>query len=145
MGAASSSQAMAPRNGGVTNEAITSMRTARRSGMSVRATIQPIGAATTQQIDADRDGDDEGRQQRLDEGGIGEEGAEIGERDVARAIGEGEHHEPADRQHDQQAQAGGEQRHHGAGQVDARSPRRRRRGPWKGLDRQARLRTCRLG
>ena len=41
---------MAPRNGGVTNEAVTSSRTVRRSGMSVRATSQPIGAATTQQI-----------------------------------------------------------------------------------------------
>ena len=50
MGAASSSQAMAPRNGGVTNEAVTSARTVRRSGMSVRATSQPIGAATTQQM-----------------------------------------------------------------------------------------------
>ena len=49
-GAASSSQAMAPRNGGVTNEAVTSVRTVRRSGMSVRATSQPIGAATAQQI-----------------------------------------------------------------------------------------------
>ena len=50
MGAASSSQAMAPRNGGVTNEAITRMRIAPRSGMSVRATIQPSGAATRQQM-----------------------------------------------------------------------------------------------
>ena len=50
MGAASSSQAMAPRNGGVTNEAITSTRMACRSGMSVRATIQPMGAATRQQV-----------------------------------------------------------------------------------------------
>jgi hypothetical protein len=41
---------MAPRNGGVTNEAVTSVRTVRRSGMSVRATNQPIGAATAQQI-----------------------------------------------------------------------------------------------
>ncbi len=49
-GAASSSQAMAPRNGGVTNDAVTNRRTVRRSGMSVRATSQPIGAATTQQI-----------------------------------------------------------------------------------------------
>ena len=53
MGAASSSQAMAPRNGGVTNDAVTRRRTVRRSGMSVRATSQPIGAATTQQISAD--------------------------------------------------------------------------------------------
>src|SRR5712691_3963245 len=48
-GAASSSQAMAPRNGGVTNEAVTSARTVRRNGMSVRATSQPIGAASAQQ------------------------------------------------------------------------------------------------
>ncbi len=53
MGAANSSQAMAPRNGGVTKDAITSARTVRRSGMSVRATSQPIGAATTQQITAE--------------------------------------------------------------------------------------------
>ena len=49
MGAASSSQAMAPRNGGVTNEAVTSARTALENGRSVRATSQPIGAATAQQ------------------------------------------------------------------------------------------------
>ena len=41
---------MAPRNGGVTKDAVTSARTVRRSGMSVRATSQPIGAATKQQI-----------------------------------------------------------------------------------------------
>lgn len=41
---------MAPRNGGVTNEAVTRARTERRSGMSVRATSQPIGAAMTQQM-----------------------------------------------------------------------------------------------
>jgi len=50
LGAASSSQAMAPRKGGVTNEAVTSARTVRRSGMSVRATSQPMGAAKAQQI-----------------------------------------------------------------------------------------------
>src|SRR5215831_17485579 len=49
-GAASSSQAMAPRNGGVTKDAVTSARTVRRSGMSVRATSQPMGAATAQQM-----------------------------------------------------------------------------------------------
>ena len=43
---------MAPRNGGVTNDAVTRMRIVRRSGMSVRATSQPIGAATAQQINA---------------------------------------------------------------------------------------------
>ena len=50
MGAASISQATAPTNGGVTSEAITRVRTVRRSGMSVRATSQPSGAATMQQI-----------------------------------------------------------------------------------------------
>ena len=44
---------MAPRNGGVTKEAVTSARTVRRSGMSVRATSQPIGEATAQQMIAD--------------------------------------------------------------------------------------------
>ena len=37
----------------MTNEAVTSARIVRRSGMSVRATSQPIGAATTQQMTAD--------------------------------------------------------------------------------------------
>ena len=50
MGAASSSHAMAPRNGGVTNDAVTSARTVRRNGMSVRATSQPMGAANAQQM-----------------------------------------------------------------------------------------------
>src|SRR6266705_6833379 len=53
LGAASNSQAIAPRNGGVTNEAVTSARIVRRSGMSVRATSQPIGAATAQHRNAD--------------------------------------------------------------------------------------------
>ena len=48
MGAARISQATAPRNGGVTNDAVTSARMVRVIGMSVRATSQPIGAATTQ-------------------------------------------------------------------------------------------------
>src|SRR5262245_37838269 len=50
LGAARSSQAMAPRNGGVTNEAVTKARTLLRSGMSVRATSHAIGAATAQQM-----------------------------------------------------------------------------------------------
>ena len=50
LGAASISQAMAPTKGGVTSEAITSVRTVRRHGMSVRATSQPSGAATRQQM-----------------------------------------------------------------------------------------------
>jgi hypothetical protein len=41
---------MAPRNGGVTKDAVTSARTVRRSGMSVRATSQPMGAANAQQM-----------------------------------------------------------------------------------------------
>src|SRR5258706_2189344 len=49
LGAANSSQAMAPRNGGVTNDAATSARMVGVNGMSVRATSQPIGAATAQQ------------------------------------------------------------------------------------------------
>src|SRR3954470_19576893 len=53
LGAASNSQATAPRNGGVTNEAVTSARMVCRPGMSVRDTSQPIGAATVQQIAAD--------------------------------------------------------------------------------------------
>src|SRR6185503_18586068 len=48
LGAASISQATAPTNGGVTSEAITRVRTVRDSGMSVRATSQPSGAATAQ-------------------------------------------------------------------------------------------------
>src|SRR6478736_6745526 len=50
LGAASISQATAPTNGGVTSEAITRVRTVRDSGMSVRATSQPMGAAIMQQI-----------------------------------------------------------------------------------------------
>src|SRR6185503_20791207 len=40
-------------NGGVTKDAITSARIVRPSGTSVRATTQPIGAATAQQIAED--------------------------------------------------------------------------------------------
>src|SRR3977135_669979 len=50
LGAASNSQATAPRNGGVTNEAVTSARMNCRPGISVRDTSHPIGAATNQQI-----------------------------------------------------------------------------------------------
>src|SRR6201996_8821728 len=53
LGAASNSQATAPRNGGVTNDAVTSARMNLRPGMSVRDTSHPIGAATTQQIAAE--------------------------------------------------------------------------------------------
>src|SRR5476649_1000339 len=53
LGAASSSQAMAPRNGGVTNDAVTSARITGLNGKSVRAASQPMGAATAQQMTAD--------------------------------------------------------------------------------------------
>src|ERR1700690_4014485 len=53
LGAASNSQATAPRNGGVTNEAVTSARMNCRPGMSVRDTSHPIGAATAQQMMAE--------------------------------------------------------------------------------------------
>ena len=104
MGAASSSQAMAPRNGGVTNEAITRMRTVRRSGMSVRATSQPMGAATRQQTTLTDAAMVSVVSSGSTKAGSVNERAEVGERDGARAVGEGEHDEPADRQHDQQAQ-----------------------------------------
>ena len=68
-GAASSSQAIAPRNGGVTNDAVTSARTVRRSGMSVRATSQPIGAATAQQITPTLVARIEGGDERIEEVG----------------------------------------------------------------------------
>src|SRR5215468_12266187 len=52
-GAASNSQATAPRNGGVTKDAVTSARMICRPGISVRDTSQLMGAATTQQIAAE--------------------------------------------------------------------------------------------
>ena len=48
-GAARISQAMAPRKGGVTKDAVTSPRTIWRPGMSVRATIHARGVATMQE------------------------------------------------------------------------------------------------
>ena len=69
--------------------------------------------------DADRRGNRQRCQQRVDECGIGEQRMEVGERRVARAVGEGKHHQPADRQDDQQAQRRGKQRHHRTRQVDA--------------------------
>ncbi len=74
---------MAPRNGGVTNEAVTSARTVRRSGMSVRATSQPIGAATTQQMTADEVARMTVVISGLEEGRIGEERREVAEREGA--------------------------------------------------------------
>ena len=53
MGAARISQATAPRNGGVTNEAVTSARMALEKGRSVRATSHAIGAAMAQQAAAE--------------------------------------------------------------------------------------------
>ena len=54
LGAANNSQATAPRNGGVTNDAVTSARMNCRPGISVRDTSHPIGAATMQQITAEQ-------------------------------------------------------------------------------------------
>src|SRR5665647_2651903 len=53
LGDDNSSQAMAPRNSGVTNEAVTSARMTPENCRSVRATSQPIGATTVQQITAE--------------------------------------------------------------------------------------------
>jgi len=52
LGAANSSHAIAPRKGGVTKRCRDQGRATvrRRSGMSVRATSQPMGAANTQQM-----------------------------------------------------------------------------------------------
>ena len=119
MGAARTSQAMAPRNGGVTNEAITRMRMVRGE-RDVGARHDPAQRRGDEAADdAHRGGDGERGQQRLDEGRVGEERVEVGERGIARTIGEGEHHQPGDRQHDQQAQRRREQHHHPAGEVDA--------------------------
>src|SRR6476661_5070652 len=56
LGAASNSQAIAPRNGGVTNDAVTSARTTPLKGRSVRATSHPIGGASAQQMKAEEVG-----------------------------------------------------------------------------------------
>ena len=119
MGAASSSQAMAPRNGGVTNEAITSMRIARRRGISVRATIQPMGAATRQQATLTEMAMTSVVISGSTKTGSVKSVCEVGEGEGTGAVGEGEHDEPADRQHDEQAQDASEQRHHRAGEVEA--------------------------
>ncbi len=88
MGAASSSQAMAPRNGGVTNDAVTRARTVRRSGMSVRATSQPIGRGDGAADHARAGRQDHGGDQRIDERLIGRQRAEIVEREGAGAVDE---------------------------------------------------------
>src|SRR6266852_6586140 len=51
-GAASISQAIAPRNGGVTKDAVTKARIMARSGMLVRDTSQASGVATAQEATA---------------------------------------------------------------------------------------------
>ena len=67
----------------MTNEAVTSARIVRRSGMSVRATSQPIGAATAQQMIADEVARITVVIERIDEGRIGDELGEIVEREAA--------------------------------------------------------------
>src|SRR6266702_2111947 len=51
-GAARISQAIAPRKGGVTKDAVTNARIVERSGMSVRETSQASGVATTHEASA---------------------------------------------------------------------------------------------
>jgi len=52
-----------------TKDAVTSARTVRRSGMSVRATSHPMGAATAQQITAELNAKMTVRDQRIEEVG----------------------------------------------------------------------------
>ncbi len=67
LGAASISQAMAPTKGGVTSEAMTRVRIVRASGMSVRG-HQPAERRRDETADhTHRAGDDQGRDQRIDE------------------------------------------------------------------------------
>ena len=139
LGAASSSQAMAPRNGGVTNEAVTSVRTVPAQ-RHVGARHEP----------AHRRGDDaadrrptlvaidQRREQRLEERRVGEQRGEVGERRSAVLVGEGVDDEPRHRQHDQHAQDRGERDQHRHRQVEAAGRRRRggrryRRGHDAGL------------
>ena len=134
MGAASSSQAMAPRNGGVTNEAITSMRIARAQG-HVGARHDPAHRRGDEAADdADGRGDDERRQQRLDESGVGEEREEVGERRrcAARSVKAKTTSQPIGSTIEQ-AQRGGERRHHRAGRVEAGGANVRGRR-WQRLD-----------
>ena len=122
LGAASSSQAIAPRNGGVTNEAVTSIRTVRRNGMSVRATSQPIGAATSAADDARRGRDDDRGDQRIDEDRIGGELDEIRQREGAAAVDEAVIDQPRHRQQDHDAQQRREQDEDRPGQVEPGRP-----------------------
>ena len=89
LGAASSSQATAPRNGGVTNEAVTSARMTAARGMSVRDTSQPIGAATAQQITAEVVAMMAVVSSGSRKSGFGEQRDEIRQRHVAGLVGEG--------------------------------------------------------
>ena len=118
MGAASSSQAIAPRNGGVTKDAVTSARTVRRSGMSVRATSQPIGAATAQQMMLELTA----RMSVVISGstkiGSVDQRLEIGERERAGAVDQAVIDQPGHRQDDQHAQQRREQDQDRPGQVD---------------------------
>ena len=84
LGAASISQAIAPTKGGVTSEAITSVRTVRRE-RHVGARHQPAQRRRDQAADrAHRDGDDQRRDQRVDEARIGEQRDEVAERRAGR-------------------------------------------------------------
>ncbi len=95
---------MAPRNGGVTNEAVTRRRTVRRSGMSVRATSQPIGAATTQQIRLVLKASVKVVMSGSSSVGSLTSVDEVLQRERAVLVGEAVIDQPRHRQHDEQAQ-----------------------------------------
>jgi hypothetical protein len=78
--------------------------------MSVRDTSHPIG----------RGGDDRRGQQRIEEVRVGEQGHEILQRRMPRAVGEGIDRQPRQRQHDQRDQYARKQPQHRPGPVDAR-------------------------
>ena len=83
-GAARISQAIAPRKGGVTNEAVTRARMSRRSGRSVRATSQASGSGRRRRRQRHAGGDFERRQIWSREARIGGQAHEIGRRSARR-------------------------------------------------------------
>ena len=133
LGAASISQAMAPTNGGVTRLAITRVRTVRRIGMSVRATSQPNGAATMQQIVLTETAmNDQRGDQRIDEARIGEQGDEVAERRGYPACRQAVDHQPAHRQDDHHRQQRGDGDQDGARKIEPGHRRRRARPSRRG-------------
>ena len=121
-GAARISQAIAPRKGGVTNDAVTRARISRRSGRSVRATSQASGSDAAAGPQRDAEGDFDGRQIRRREARIGRQTHEIGGGQGSVVIGDAVPDEPSERQQDQAAQKQREQDHDRARQIEM--PRR---------------------